>query len=855
MKRSDLLQLLEAALAAGQPAYARDAAVLYLVDRPGDLAVQSVLARALAVEGSTARAADVLSGLLGADPEDAAAQRAFAEQQAMLGNPAAATHAQACAHVIDGAGADGPVPAWAVAAHAAMVAENTGDWATAQHESLAALRGEPPGPLASLIHLAALWHAGQLDLARPLAEGFHERWSTVVAFKLCLAETLLAAGERVRAIELLHEAAGLDQGGQVVARHWGQHHPYRSLWDSEITTALPGPVPASVAAAMGLNQLPAQAGQAHGGPHGDAVLLSPELAEIQARLDWVAARLPSRHSLKYRLNRMKQLPVSAAIGERAAPGASARPYYVILSSRTRLLQVFGNEAFVAIDGALHALQQNTQRRTGWQACKVYVDDPQSLSPFGLRPVNPTNAWDVKTLVGKLAARLKEQQSRLGALIIIGGPDIVPFHHLPNPTDDVDPDIPSDNPYATGDENYFVPEWPVGRLPSGAGSDAGPLLRLIRLASGPSLARSAHSLRAWVQRALHWLRQRWRARTSRASFGYSANVWKQASAAVYTQIGDPSELLTSPPLDANALPVEGLAPSRLSYFNLHGIEDGPEWYGQRGWDDPGTMPEYPVALRPADVANSGRAPVIVFSEACYGANVFGKLLEQALCLKFLDSGTRVLVASTKIAYGSVSTPLVGADLLGRYFWQNMSAGLAAGPALRRAKLQMAQEMQSRQGFLDGEDQKTLISFVLYGDPLAVAPGRPANKRVKVPPLPKLAATLATVCDRAGSAAAQPQDLDVTSEMVARIKTVVAQYLPGMGDATLRIAPTHAHCHGGDHVCPTAQLSKLGKTRTPPAPRTTVVTLSKQVRSQSRQHPHYARVTLDAQGAVVKIAVSR
>jgi hypothetical protein len=35
----------------------------------------------------------------------------------------------------------------------------------------------------------------------------------------------------------------------------------------------------------------------------------------------------------------------------------------------------------------------------------------------------------------------------------------------------------------------------------------------------------------------------------------------------------------------------------------------------------------------------------------------------------------------------------------------------------------------------------------------------------------------------------------------------------------------------------------------------VTLSKSFRVQSRLHPHYARVTLDDKGAVIKLAVSR
>ncbi len=849
MKRPELLQLLEASLAAGQPAYARNTAAQYLADWPSDLAVRALLGRAYAAEGSVARAADVLAAVVAADPEDARAQRGYGDQHKALDNRAGASHAYACAFVGDGRTVGGTLPAWAVAARAAFMAEKTGDWDTAQRESLGALKLEPPGPLASLIHLASLWHAGLHDLARPLAEGFHARWPMVVAFKLCLAECLLAAGERVRAIELLHEAAAEDQGGQVVNRHWGAHHPYRSLWDSEQEAKLIGPMPAALTKLLGLNQLSTVIN--HGAKHAAEIASAEDLADIQAQLDKVAARLPSRLALKHRLGRMKTGPGAAHTSE-----TPVNPHYVILSSRTRLLQAFGDDGFTQVENALKALLASVEKRADWKASRVYVDDPTTLAAFGLRPVNPTNAFEVKTLVGKLAERLGEQNRTLGALLIVGGANIVPFHHLPNPTDDGDSDIPSDNPYATADDNYFVPEWPVGRLPNGAGGDPGPLVRSIRAAAGAPHVPTGPAYLAWLERLERWLNQQWLSRTRAHSFGYSANVWKSASAAVYNQIGDPRNLLTSPPLDANALPIEGLAPARLSYFNLHGIEDGPEWYGQRSLDDPGTLPEYPVALRPADVTNSGRAPVVVFAEACYGANILDKETEAALCLKFMDSGTRVLVGSTKIAYGSVTTPLVGADLLGRFFWQNMNAGLPAGEALRRAKLQMAQEMHNRQGVLDGEDQKTLISFVLYGDPLASAPLRSAGGKVLAKPmaLPKLPASLATVCDRS-SGAARADELEVTPEMMARIKGVVAQYLPGMSDAALRVAHPHANCHGGDHICPTAQLGKLGKNKAATAPATTVVTLSKTIRVQSHAHPHYARVTLDAKGDVIKLAVSR
>ncbi|MCC7359056.1 MAG: hypothetical protein IT317_06250 [Anaerolineales bacterium] len=855
MNRSDLLQLLEAGLAAGQPAFVRDTARRYLLDWPGDLAVQLALARALAAEGRAHSAVDLLSTLVAADPEAAAALRLLADQQRVLNQASEAAQTEAAAHIVDGQGRRGALPDWAMTARAAYLAGHVGDWDTAQREAQSALRSAPLSPLVGLQAVAAVWHGGRLDLARPLVEGFFARWPDVVAFRLCLAECLMAAGDHARAMGLLHDAAAKDVGGQVAERHWGRSHPYRAVWDNAAAASLPGPLPVELMAMLGLNQLTttAGAGGAKVAPGG-----AEELAAIQAKLDELAARLPSAQAVKHRLQHLKRK--EAGLKE-AAPNL----HYVLLSSRTRLTQVYGAAGFNRVDTALRRAAGVVLRLTGMAAAVLYVDDPATLSPFGLRPANPTNAWDIKVLVGKLANRLTQSGGSLGAVLIVGGPEIIPFHLLPNPTDDADAEIPSDNPYATADDNYFVPEWPIGRLPTGAGADSAPLLEQISRLGGsrPVAGRSGYA--DWLARLGHWFRELYLSRARARSFGYSANVWRSASAAVYHQIGDPKDLLTCPPLDANGLPVQGLAPSRLSYFNLHGIEDGAEWYGQRSFDDPGSLPEYPIALRPADVANHGRAPVVVFSEACYGANVIGKATEDALCLKFLASGSRVVVGSTKIAYGSVTTPLVGADLLGRCFWQNLTNGVPAGEALRRAKLQMAQEMQSRQGFLDGEDQKTLISFVLYGDPLASAPEAGLTAKAKPPSL-RLAKTptpTPTVCDKTVSVSAGRLGAhEVTPEMVAQIKSAVARYLPGMADAHMQLAHTHTACLGTDHACPTADLArrsggrsgKAGQPHSAVGP-TTVVTLSKSIRASSRLHPHYARLTLDANGAVVKVAVSR
>jgi hypothetical protein len=114
---------------------------------------------------------------------------------------------------------------------------------------------------------------------------------------------------------------------------------------------------------------------------------------------------------------------------------------------------------------------------------------------------------------------------------------------------------------------------------------------------------------------------------------------------------------------------------------------------------------------------------------------------------------------------------------------------------------------------------------------------------------------TVCEKAGSHSPHgAHDRELSPETIMEIKGAVARYLPGMLDSHVSVTHSHSDCTGAGHACPTAQLSKQRKGRAP-AEATTVVTLSKTTRSTARLHPHYARVTLNAQGAIIKMALSR
>jgi tetratricopeptide (TPR) repeat protein len=862
--RPSLLSLLRSSALAGRFDFVRAAALDWLAVWAGDAEVQHLLARAEIELGQDDLAVDRLIHLVSVDPEDTSAYLTLAECLRRKGDAARARVYAACGRALRGVDPDrNATPSWAAALTRAYRAQEAGDTATALQQAALALSADPDSPLPTLaalkVHLALSDHAA----AAALAAASFKRWPDCVALRLIHASSLLEAGQTAPAVDALHRASVDDPTGAITQRWLGPAHPYKNLWPADLQAHLSRPVPADVAAAMGDNRLGAGSQAADQVPAATTPSKTAppveDAADLPTPQPWEAFRGPNpgdaepcadTPSPTAEIERDIARMAVRVKGRKAERNRDRRaPSYILLSSETRLLQQFGPAGFKQIDSAVQALSDAVRRRKGWTAHRVYVDDPGSLSPYGLTPADPGNAWQIKLRLADLDVALRRKGEMIGSVLIIGGDSIIPYHRLPNPTDDDDDVVPSDNPYTTTDENYFAPEWPVGRIP--VDDDASLLVRLLaaatkahRTAVQPS--RPLDSLRAWFQSRFGRLL----AGEARA-FGYSASIWRRSSMAVYRSIGAPRSMVTSPPVEAGSLPSAATRSPHLSYFNLHGLEDSPEWFGQR---DPIREPdatEFPVALRPGDVVNGGRAPRVVYTEACYGANTLGKTSETALSLKFLDSGTSVVVGSTKIAYGSVTPPLIAADQLGRSFWDNLTAGLPAGEALRRAKVDLAAEMVKRQGYLDGEDQKTLISFVLYGDPLYMLTPSPVPLTGKVitrqttrPSELKMACALGECCPDQGA---------LNDGSTDRVRSIVSHYLPGMADADTRVHSQHCGCSGQGHSCPTSQLGSKQTGYTDIG--TTVVTLSKAISEGDRRHARYARLTLDASGKVLKLAVSR
>ncbi|MFM8321650.1 MAG: hypothetical protein ACKOC5_12115, partial [Chloroflexota bacterium] len=593
---------------------------------------------------------------------------------------------------------------------------------------------------------------------------------------------------------------------------------------------------------------------------------------LDAELRTMAAELD-------RLARKLKLPAVAHLDGRY-------PLYIVFSLHRRLAQVYGDKAAALVEGEMTALAQAVSQRPQWGGRAILADDPGCTTPLGLEPLRSGDPWDIKLFLEDLDQALARSGERVGALLIVGGPEIVPFHHLPNPVDDQDLDVPSDNPYACRDEIYFLPEWPIGRLPGGAEPDARLLLDGLRRIRESHERRPAR--RHWWQRLSDWLRERlarpaalrrdgYRAR----SLGYTAAVWRQPAAMVYRPISFRRAIQVSPPLGAAAvspaaasdssadpalalesLPgmggrgLNGKTPdlnARLAYFNLHGVVDGPEWFGQRELQD-SASPDYPVALRPSDISLPGDPgarplPLVIFTEACYGMHLENRRIDQSIALRFLQGGVLAIAGCTCMAYGSLEPKLAAADYLGHSFWRFLLEGIPAGEALRQARLALVNELSGTQGYLDGEDQKTLISFILYGDPLAqVTEGGWQPKSLR--PGERAALEIPAVCERIPAGEALP----LSPEVMASVRRVVARHLPGMSDARLTLVQPQV-----EPGCETPPAGKAGKAHRHKSvgagrlPR--LVTLSKQVRRAEGVHQHVARVTLDEDGTVVKLVVSR
>ena len=467
--RDSLMSLLQAARAAGRPDYARSLAADWLARWPNDLEVQYWMARVEVEQGDAGSAARRLRHVVAADPEYVEAYDLMATAARAAGDPLRANLASAGGRALRKQPiSEDDAPSWVIQLKAAQDQLQAGQPEAAAKSAQESLLADPDVPLPALVLMRSLQASGDSKAAVATARAAHDRWPECVAFTLTLAEDLLRRGESGRAVEYLHRAASNDPTGRVALRLLGPDHPYRSLWSEKFTAEVSRPVPAEVAAILGDNRL-AGAGSAPPRPTSPGVspttMAAPATAPAEpmasaaaspaafAAYDgpapqpepWEAFRGPNpgdkdaeeSPELERIRSDFDRMAVRLRTPDATADVDHRQPAYIVLSSRTRLAQVFGEDRYLRLDEAVHALVDAIRNRPGWSAYAFYPDDPASLKPFRLTPVDPGNAWQVKLRLADLDRALGRRGEMIGAVLIVGGDRIIPFHMLPNPTDDDD----------------------------------------------------------------------------------------------------------------------------------------------------------------------------------------------------------------------------------------------------------------------------------------------------------------------------------------------------------------------------------------------------------------------------------
>lgn len=729
------------------------------------------------------------------------------------------------------------------------------------------LPGGGEGLRHTLVLVEALWRGARWREAKRILVALEERHPSCLRVKLMLADILLREGSEVEGASLLHEAQTLDPSLKVARELFGGLHSDFLGMDVEppLPEGLPpGPeelqvllegyrkeeidveeggeeVPGGLLAEEEADRIPDIEEEAEpeaavtpfeGWPN-QAVAEEEEPVEV---VDLLAAE-EWPHQLPIDEGELEEPPGESVEESETivTPSLrkdtpSLRPMELIVTSKFRLAEKYGPDGFMRIEERLSELERATK---GLEVKRVYVDEGGTLD--GLEPVDPTDPWAIKALIDEIDERLQAEGREAKFLLLVGGDDVIPFCRLPNPADDGELEVWTDNPYASRDDNFLLPQRAVGRIPDGKREDI--LLSLLEVAIEGQREISKGRLTGMVAGLIRGLRR------SPSSLGLSAEIWQEASQAVFEAIGNSKGLEISPPFTDQEFLEQHTQVPPLAYFNLHGVKEAAYWYGH---SSSGEEIDFPIAFTPLNLAWTEVSGAVVYSEACYGAHLREGSTDSSIPLAFLAKGAKAVIGSTGMAYGALTPPLSGADLLGRNLWLGLKRGFTIGEALLRAKLGLVEEMAERQGFLDGEDQKTILSFVLYGDP--------SLKASIVASTSKQPSKAETCCPSVVCGMRAQDSVEVDEEVVAKVRKCLAEKASFIAELELKVSSQSlcakdCNCGGGCFL----RQTPLGVKRAPP----NLVFTSEQLAPLPGDGTlrQIFRVTADQGGNVLKVAVSK
>jgi len=681
-----------------------------------------------------------------------------------------------------------------------------------------AIAEDPNNILIAFEHFRISLILQDLESNSQLVEIYHQRWQKCILFKIWLAMAKMNSGNEAEAVVLLHSCVQSDPGGVVVRRLLGDEHEYLSIWPKDREMFFDQQIPTSIAVSLDWNRLN-----------------SGDITKKKSKGIPAGKRENSQH--------LKQKSILKTFND-----TKLSPVYVILSSKSGLNKKYGPKSADVIIEKLTELSNTFNKRACWESYVFLPDDFNYMNKWGMNIVGEIDPWKIKLSLMDLDNILRESGKEIGAVVIIGNDSVIPFHRLPNPTDDGDKEVLSDNPYSTSSSNYLLPEWPVGRLPGEKGNDPGLLINQIRNVTRFHAALiPSKNIYSILKKRLNILKTIRDLIKKPKNFGYSAEVWRRSSIASFRPIGKGADLRISPPFDDETIDSNELMKAKCAYFNLHGLSDTPEWYGQRDFNEVSSGPDFPVAISANKLSKQTNNIDLVFTEACYGGNIKEKSIDDSIALKFISIDSQGFVGSTCISYGSVFTPLIGGDLLGFIFWKYIKDGCSFGESLMQAKIGLVKVMNQRQGYLDGEDQKTIQSFVLYGDPLGYL--EPDIYLEKTREDTYSEKNIRVVSDQDGNVVTSA---GISEKVTKDLQELLQSYIPGLENAEILVKKHKININKMVKI-ETNENSTISSNQEYKI--FTQILYNKSIISEKREHIQYARVTMDDSGKIIKLAVSR
>ncbi|MBI5534792.1 MAG: hypothetical protein HY898_18850 [Deltaproteobacteria bacterium] len=456
--------------------------------------------------------------------------------------------------------------------------------------------------------------------------------------------------------------------------------------------------------------------------------------------------------------------------------------------RKALVKKYRSDDLLKIDKAVKGWIAADAAR-GIETVHVALDEAAQMKRLGVPAITGrVTAKAVKLTIDALWKKLGPDY-----LVLFGGSDVIPYFVVPNPTydssgsGDDDVSVRTDNPYACSRpfvaakrESFLVPDRVVGRIPDMPGDkDPGWLLDHLATATG------------WVPQP---------PKTFASTYAICCDPWTEAGKGCMRYIGRPTAgLMIAPPEGDNTPTATGRVRLQLHMIKCHGAKLTPYYYGQKG-------NAYPNALSSDTVRKKLRPNTIVAAMCCYGAQTFAPSDPRVapegawpIAGAYLRGGAFGFAGSTEIAWVGVSEACCADMIVCRYL-KAVVGGASQGRAFLESKQDYMHAIQ-KQGQAPGrEDEKTLLEYVMLGDP-SIQPAE-GQQRDPAGPAPRRSAAPA----RMAAARAPAVEAERQQRRIFRMQlgAQIRDALPIRTDA-----PRAAGARASGHLQAVRQLMASGK----------------------------------------------